>query len=166
MTLAEDKAERNIRADRQEQEEVAEQRGKGNLAWRLDKEVDTIVFTHTGTVWLTDCKYSDNDVFYADFSDVDKGLDAVRMMSKCLGRYGVPIQFRLDMHFPRHKGNNRKYIPLTEDCRHWSLKITRTAERITCLRVRKGKHEIFTEEADDEVQGSQVRAFTPVRHNP
>jgi hypothetical protein len=46
------------------------------------------------------------------------------------------VSFRIDMHFPRHKSRNRKYIYITEQDRHWSIKVTR-AQRITTQRVRR-----------------------------
>lgn len=138
MNEAELKAERNKEAICQEQNEVKAQRDKGNVAYRISREIDTICFDKpTGILWVTDCKATKNgeDVFYVDSSDVNKGLDVVLGIQETLGRYGVPVQFRIDMFFRRHRSNNHKYILITECDRGHTIKIIRGKKRITTSRV-------------------------------
>lgn len=145
MNEAEQKAERNVESVRQEQAEVAAQRKKHNLAWRIAREIDTICFDkHTGILWVTDCKSTENgeDVFYVDYKDINKGLDVVLAIQETLGRYNVPVRFRVDMFFKRHRSNNHKYIPITEFDRGYSIKITRHATKITTARVTKGNGDV------------------------
>jgi len=136
MTEAKAKAERVDNSIRQEQDEVAEQRRRGNLAWRIAREIDTLSFDKDGIIFITDCKFSDNDIFYIDSNDIAKGLDTAISIQNCVDRYGVPVQFRVDMHFRRHRSRNRKYIVITEADRGYSIKVTR-AKRISTQRVSK-----------------------------
>ncbi len=138
MTEAEAKAERVDNSIRQEQDEVAGQRRIGNISWRIAREIDTITFDKDGAVYVTDCKFSDNDIFYIESGDINKGLDIVIAVQKCLGRYQVPVRFRIDMHFRRHRSKNRKYIAITELDRGYSVKVTR-GQRICTQRVRRGE---------------------------
>ena len=141
MNEAEDKALRNEEATRQEQNEVRAQKDKGNVAYRIAREIDTLaVDTKDGTIWLCDCKHTENgeDVFYIDYKDVAKGLDEVLKWRDALGRYGVPVRFRVDMFFKRHRSNNHKYVPITEFDRGYTIKVTRGAKKITTVRVKKG----------------------------
>jgi len=137
MNEAEKKAERVAESTRQEQDEVKAQRDAGNLAWRIAREIDTLCFDKSGIIYITDCKFSDDDVFYITSQDVAKGLDTVLAIQECVGRYGVPVRFRVDMHFRRHRSRNRKYITITELDRGYSIKVTR-AKRISTQRVGKG----------------------------
>jgi len=137
MTEAEKKAERVAASARQEQDEVKAQRDAGNLAWRIAREIDTLCFDDSGVIYVTDCKFSDSDVFYIDSKDIAKGLDVVLDILRCVGRYGVPVRFRIDMHFRRHRSRNRKYILITELDRGYSIKVTR-GKRISTQRVGKG----------------------------
>lgn len=141
MNEAEDRAERNEEATRQEQSEVKAQKDKGNIAYRIAREIDTLVVDNRdGIIWLCDCKHTENgdDVFYIDSKDVAKGLDEVLKWRDALGRWGVPVRFRVDMFFKRHRSNNHKYIPITEFDRGYSIKVTRGKKRITTQRVKKG----------------------------
>jgi Holliday junction resolvase len=122
------KAERNVRADRQEEQEVKALRDKGYKAYRVDREVDSISAKH-GMMWVCDSKYSDNDIFYIAASDVDKGLDEAAGWSKALNGL-VPVGFRVDMHFPRHR-NKRRYIEISEERRGQSIRVICGAKRIT-----------------------------------
>ena len=138
MNEAEAKAERNVESVRQEQSEVRAQKDKGNVAYRIAREIDTLCFDkHTGIVWVTDCKSTENgeDVFYVDYKDVAKGLDEVLAIRETLGRYKAPVRFRIDMFFRRHRSNNHKYIPITEFDRGYTIKVTRHAKKITTARV-------------------------------
>ena len=140
--MATEKALRNEEATRQEQAEVKAQKDKGNVAYRIAREIDTLCFDkHTGIVWVTDCKSTENgeDVFYVDSKDVAKGLDEVLAIRETLGRYGVPVKFRVDMFFKRHRSNNHKYIPVTEFDRHYTIKVTRGKKKITTARVGNGQ---------------------------
>ncbi len=136
MNEAEDKALRNEEATRQEQDEVRSQKDKGNVGYRIAREIDTLTVDN-GTIWLCDCKHTENgeDVFYIDSKDVAKGLDEVLKWRKALGRDDVPIRFRIDMFFRRHRSNNHKYIPVSEFDRGYSIKVTRLAKKITTARV-------------------------------
>jgi len=140
MDEAELKAERNEEATRQEQAEVKNQKDKGNVAYRIAREIDTLVVDkRDGIIWLCDCKHTENgeDVFYIDSSDVAKGLDEVLKWRDALHQL-VPVRFRVDMFFKRHRSNNHKYIPITEFDRGYSIKVTRHATKITTSRVTKG----------------------------
>lgn len=141
MNEAELKAQRNEEATRQEQDEVRSQKDKGNVAYRIAREIDTLtVDIKDGVIWLCDCKHTENgeDFFYITSQDVAKGLDEVLKWRDGLGRYGVPVRFRVDMFFKRHRSNNHKYIPITEFDRGYSIKVTRHATKITTARVTKG----------------------------
>ena len=138
---AELKALRNVESARQEQDEVRAQRDKGNLSYRIAREIDTLtVDRKDGTIWLCDCKHTENgdDVFYVDSSDIDKGLDERAKWYDAIGRFGIPIRFRVDIFFKRHRSNNRKYIVITEQDRGWSIKVTRGKGRISTVRVKRG----------------------------
>jgi len=140
MDEAELKAERNEEATRQEQAEVRAQKDKGNVAYRIAREVDTLVVDkRDGIIWLCDCKHTENgeDVFYIDSSDVAKGLDEVLKWRDALHQL-VPVRFRVDMFFKRHRSNNHKYIPITEFDRGYSIKVTRHAKKITTAKVGDG----------------------------
>lgn len=141
MSQADDKALRNEEATRQEQDDVRRQKDKGNVAYRIAREIDTLtVDALTGTIWLTDCKCTANgeDMFYIEKGDVDKGLDEVLKWRAALGRLDFPIRFRVDMFFRRHRSNNHKYINITEQDRGHTIKVTRGKGRITTTRVARG----------------------------
>ena len=141
MNEAEEKALRNEEATRQEQDEVRAQKDKGNVAYRIAREIDTLsVDKRDGTIWLCDCKHTENgeDVFYIDSKDVAKGLDEVLKWRDALHQL-VPVRFRVDMFFRRHRSNNHKYIPITEFDRGYSIKVTRHANKITTAKVAKGE---------------------------
>ena len=133
-----DRAEQDKRADRQEEEEVRQLRKAGYVAYRVDREIDTYA-SKDGKIWLCDNKYTDNDLFYIDYSDVAKGLDAVLAHAKSLN-FAVPIYFRVWMHFARHRSKNKKYISIREDDRGFTIKVERTSTgRFVTSRVRRGK---------------------------
>jgi len=141
MNEAEEKAERNVESVRQEQNEVKAQKDRGNIAYRIAREIDTLVVDmRDGIIWLCDCKHTENgeDIFYIDSKDVAKGLDEVLKWRDGLGRYGVPVRFRVDMFFRRHRSHNHKYILITEFDRGYSIKVTRNKGRITTVRVTRG----------------------------
>lgn len=139
MSEAEAKAIRNEDSVRQEQAEVKAQKDKGNVAYRIAREIDTLCGdVSTGIFWLCDCKGTDSDVFYLDSSDINKALDERQKWNDVLGRYGVPIKVRFEIHFKRHRSNNKKYIIITEQDRGYSLKVARGNGRITTSRVGKG----------------------------
>ncbi len=139
------KAERNARADRQEEEEVARLRKKGYVAFRLDREVDSFS-AKDGRIWYCDCKFSDADVFYITDYDIAKGLDEAEKLASALNHL-VPVGFRVEMHFPRTRQlNNRRYIEITEQDRGWTIKVTKTHRKITTIRVKKGGAEATIKE--------------------
>jgi len=141
MNEAEFKALRNEEATRQEQDEVRSQKDKGNVAYRIAREIDTLTIDkRDGTIWLCDCKGTENgeDVFYIDSKDIAKGLDEVLKWREALSKYGVPVRFRVDMFFKRHRSNNHKYIPITEFDRGFSIKVVRGKNKITTTKVMKG----------------------------
>lgn len=134
---AEVRAERDKRADRQEEDEVRALKDAGYIAFRIDREVDTFA-AKSGVVWLCDCKFSDNGIFYIDSSDVAKGLDSAVALAKAL-EFKVPVGFRVDMHFPRHRSRNRHYITIRESDRGWSIRVERTVRgRFITARVKRG----------------------------
>lgn len=126
------KAERNVRADRQEESEVKGLRDKGYMAYRVDREIDSLS-AKNGKMWVCDSKYSDNDIFYIASTDIVKGLNEARGWFQALNGL-VPVGFRVDMHFPRHR-NKRRYIEIPEEMRGISLKVVCGAERITVSRA-------------------------------
>ena len=141
MNEAEFKAERNEEATRQEQDEVRSQKDKGNVAYRIAREIDTLtVDKRDGIIWLCDCKQTENgeDVFYIDSKDVAKGLDEVLKWRDALHQL-APVRFRVDIFFRRHRSNNHKYIPITEFDRGYSLKVVRGKGRITTTKVTRGE---------------------------
>jgi Holliday junction resolvase len=136
MTEAELKADRCRRADRQEEDEVKALRDKGYVAYRIDREIDTVAIKD-GEIWLCDCKFSDNGEFYISKEDIAKGLDTVLEWAKSTVNK-IPIRFRIDMHFPRHKTHNRKYILVTEYDRGYSIKVARNSNgRFTTTRIKR-----------------------------
>jgi hypothetical protein len=139
MFEADEKAQRNLDSIRQEQDEVKAQKDKGNVSYRIAREIDTFTGdTKDGIIWICDCKGTDSDVFYFDSSDIDKALDERQKWFAVLGRYGVPIKVRFEIHFKRHRSNNKKYIVITEQDRGWSIKVARGNGRITTSRVKRG----------------------------
>ncbi len=139
MDEAEAKAIRNEDSVRQEQDEVKAQKKLGNVSYRIAREIDTLTGDKsTGIMWLCDCKGTDSDIFYIDSSDVAKALDERLKWYEVLGRYNVPIKVRFEIHFKRHRSNNKKYINITEQDRGWSIKVNRGNGRISTSRVTKG----------------------------
>uniref|UniRef100_A0A6M3JN66 Uncharacterized protein n=1 Tax=viral metagenome TaxID=1070528 RepID=A0A6M3JN66_9ZZZZ len=139
MSEAEAKAIRNEDSVRQEQAEVKAQKDCGNVAYRIAREIDTICGDKsTGILWLCDCKGTDSDVFYLDSSDIAKALDERQKWNDVLGRYGVPIKVRFEIHFKRHRSHNKKYVNITEQDRGYSLKVARGNGRISTSTVGKG----------------------------
>lgn len=137
MLESELKADRDKRADRQQEDEVKALRDANYIAWLIDREIDTIC-AKDGRIWLCDNKFTDNGEFYIDSKDIAKGLDQRMALAKAL-MFKIEVGFRVDMWFPRFKSHNRRYIIFTEQDRGWSLKVTRTPTgRIQTLRVRKG----------------------------
>jgi len=138
MTDAEAKAMRNADSVRHEQQEVKAQRDKGNMSYRVAREVDTLTGDkHNGIFYVCDCKGTDNDIFYLEAYDVDKILDERLGWLEVFGRYGVPVVSRFHIHFKRHRSRNKKYIIVTEDDRGCSIKVTR-GQRISTQRVGAG----------------------------
>jgi hypothetical protein len=137
MTEAEEKAQRNEDSTRQEQEEVKRQRDKKNVSYRIAREIDTLTVERgTGIIWLCDCKSTDGDMFYIENYDVQKGLDEVLKWREALGRPDVPVRFRVEIFFKGHRSNNKRYIPITEMDRGYTLKVTRGKGRITVTPVK------------------------------
>jgi len=136
MLDAEAKIERNLKAIRQEQELVKKERAKGNLAWRIAREYDVQVIKKNGTILLVDCKYSDNGEFWVDYKDIIKGLDLAVQMRKMLG---ISVNFLIDMWFSTRQKNNRRYIDISEEDRGWSIKCSKTPQKIMTQRVRRGQ---------------------------
>jgi Holliday junction resolvase len=130
---AEAKAERCLRADRQEQACVVNEKAKGNLAYRIDKEFDVLILEKSGKHWLVDCKFTDDIEFWIEKSDVNKLLNEARKFQK----HGVDTAAKIDMHFPRWKSRNHRYIVITEADRDWSIRVTKSAEGMTVNRVRR-----------------------------
>jgi len=128
MTEAEAKIERNEAATRQEQCEVRAQKAKGNVAYRIAREIDTFTGdVKEGKLWVCDCKHTENgeDTFYIESGDINKGLDEVEKWLDVVGRYGVPVGFRVEVYFRRHRSKNKKYIYVDERHRNHTIKIKR-----------------------------------------
>jgi len=137
MNQSELKADRDRRADRQSEDEVRQLKDAGCIAFIVDREIDTYA-SKDGKIWLCDNKFSDNDIFYIDSSDIAKGLDYRIELAKSL-LFKVEVGFRVDMWFPRYKSHNRRYIIFTEQDRGWSMKVNRLSTgRIQTLRVKRG----------------------------
>jgi hypothetical protein len=143
MSEAEDKAERNIEAVRQEQEEVRRLKDAGHVAYRIAREIDTLaVDGRDGCIYLCDCKHTENgeNVFYIEESDIAKGLDERQKWLKCFRHLKEPpkIIFRVEVFFRRHRSHNRRYVYLDENDRGWSIRVTRGEQRFSLLRVKRG----------------------------
>ena len=136
-TESEAKARRVADATRQEQNEVKDQKAKGNVSYRIAREIDTLTLdVKNGKLWLCDDKCTDGeDTFYIAKSDIIKGLDEAKKWQKGVERYGLPVGFRVLIFFQRHRSNNHKYIPITEDDRGYTIKVTRTEKGIKTRRV-------------------------------
>lgn len=133
---AEQRRERLVRSQRQEEQLVVSEKNKGNISWRIAREIDVVVFHKSGITSLVDCKFSDNDEFWIESGDIIKGLDLV----KWLINHGISARFRVDMHFPRtRKPNNRRYIDIGEEFRGWSMRCWHAEKRILTKPVRRGK---------------------------
>ena len=137
MNDSELKAQRDKRADRQSEDEVKALKDAGYIAFIVDREIDTYA-SKDGRVWLCDNKFSDNDLFYIDSTDIAKGLDYRLELAKSM-LFKVEVGFRVDMWFPRYKSHNRRYIIFTEQDRGWSMKVSRLSSgRIQTERVKRG----------------------------
>ena len=133
-----ERAERDSRAYRQQEDEVRALRDAHYLAFNIDREIDTIAFKQ-GRIWLCDNKYSDNDIFYIDSKDIAKGLDQAQKLAEKLD-FKIEVYFRIDMFFPRHKSKNRRYIICTESDRGWSIRVTRCESgKFALAKVKKGE---------------------------
>ena len=126
---------------RQEEECVKQEKAHGNLAYRIAKEFDVIVFPKCGgEVWLIDCKFSNNHEFNIDGSDIIKIFDVASKMKDRLP--GIIIKCKFDMWFPRtRQKNNRRYIDVNWDDVGWSIRCTKTPVKITTQRVCIGRQD-------------------------
>lgn len=139
MSEAERKAFFNQLSTRQEEGLVAKERKRGNLAWRISREYDVLVFSKAGEVWLVDCKFSGNHEFTIDAGDIEKIEKIAGTMRQWLG---ITIKVRFDMWFPRtRQKNNRRYIDIDYTDWGWSIKCTKTPKKITTQRVKRGNQE-------------------------
>ncbi len=131
------KAERNERAVRQEQQLVRRENARGNLAYRIARDIDVQIINKSGEIILVDCKSSDNGVFYIDSKDIIKGLDIAKRYVSMLC-HGIIVKFKVDMWFAGTKQrNNRRYIDITEEDRGWSIKCWKTPKKIMTERVKR-----------------------------
>jgi len=138
MEEAERKAWINKQAQRHEESRVCLERKRKTLSWRIAREFDVLV-VRQGEIWLVDCKRSDNHEFIIDAYDINKLLDLANEWTK---RTGVPVEARFDMWFSRtRQKNNRRDIIVSEEDRGWSIKATKTPQKITTKRVRRGDEE-------------------------
>lgn len=140
MTEAERKAYANKLAQVQEEKRVALEHEHHNLAWRIAKEFDVLVVTRSGEIWLIDCKRSDNGMFIIDNKDVDKLLNQANEWKK--RQPSAVVVCRFEMWFSRtRQANNKRDIIVTEDDRGWSIRCTKTPQKITTKRVAHGSQE-------------------------
>lgn len=106
------KAEHGRRAADQERSEVKRLKADGWVAHKVSKEYD-VYASKDGIIMLEDCKFTDNDTFFIESKDIAKWLEQVELQAAALN-YLVPVKFRVDMYFPRHKGKNRHYVDIDE----------------------------------------------------
>lgn len=141
MSALELKIHRNKTSQRQEEELVRNELSRNNIAHRIAKKYDVLVITKGGEMWLIDCKFSDSSEFWIEAYDIDKLLDCVAEYENKLP-IGMTIKARVDMWFPRtRKKNNRRYVDITEADRGWTVRCTKTPERISTKRVKRGDSE-------------------------
>jgi len=129
-----EKANRDKRADRQEQDLVKQELRQGNVSYRVDKEFDVFTIRRDGTIFLTDCKSSEQALFYVDRKDINKGLDCVRKWQERLPN--VRIVFNLYMWFSfTHQNSNKRYISIDESYRNCSLRVWKTPCKIMTEKI-------------------------------